>query len=111
MLSPTLLASIQLLVLCIGRLSSTYYTIARKQWITDSIIVQMQTQMDSRNMGGVGINIYRFKDQWSSAILHLVVVPNNRLASTIGHVYLNHIRKLGCMALILSNLQFLRLSL
>ncbi|KAF8810884.1 hypothetical protein BYT27DRAFT_7253282 [Phlegmacium glaucopus] len=29
------------------------------------------------NMGGVGLNIYGIKDQWSSFILHLIVVPNN----------------------------------
>ncbi|KAI6143714.1 hypothetical protein BKA82DRAFT_4331170 [Pisolithus tinctorius] len=37
-------------------------------------------------MGGVGLNIYRIKDQWSSFLLHLVVVLNNSLASTVGHV-------------------------
>ncbi|KAF8886422.1 hypothetical protein CPB84DRAFT_1816716 [Gymnopilus junonius] len=45
------------------------------------------------NMGGVGLNIYGVKDQWSSYILHLVVVPNNRLATTIGHVYLDAVEK------------------
>lgn len=44
-------------------------------------------------MGGVGLEIYGIKDQWSSFILHLVVVPNNRLADTIGHVYLDAIEK------------------
>jgi hypothetical protein len=45
------------------------------------------------DMGGVGLNIYGVKDQWSSFLLHLVVLPNNRLASTIGHVYLDYIGK------------------
>lgn len=36
------------------------------------------------------------KDQYSSLILHLVVVPNNRLATTIGHVYLDCVGKHGC---------------
>jgi hypothetical protein len=45
------------------------------------------------NMGGIGLNIYGIKDQWSLFILHLVVVPNNRLASTIGHVYLDYVDK------------------
>ncbi|KAJ2912173.1 hypothetical protein MD484_g8242, partial [Candolleomyces efflorescens] len=44
-------------------------------------------------MGGVGLNIYGIKDQWSSFLLHLVVVPNNRLADTIGHVYLDMVDK------------------
>jgi hypothetical protein len=47
-------------------------------------------------MGGVGLNIYGIKDQWSSYILCLVVVPNNRLASTIGHVYLDCVEKYQC---------------
>jgi len=48
------------------------------------------------NMGGVGLNIYSIKDQWSSFILYLVVVLNNRLATTIGHVYLDCIEKYKC---------------
>lgn len=48
------------------------------------------------NMGGVGLNIYGIKDQWSSFILYLVVVPNNRLATTIGHVYLDCVEKYMC---------------
>jgi hypothetical protein len=51
------------------------------------------------NMGGVGLNIYGIKDQWSSFILHLVVVPNNRLATTIGHVYLDCVEKYKCTQL------------
>jgi len=46
-------------------------------------------------MGGVGLNIYGVKDQWSSFVLHLVVLPNSRLASTIGHVYLDCTEKYG----------------
>ncbi len=48
------------------------------------------------NMGGVGLNIYGIKDQWSSFILWLVVVPNNRLANTIGHVYLDCVENYMC---------------
>lgn len=48
------------------------------------------------NMGGVGLNIYGIKDQWSSFILYLVVVPNNWLATTIGHVYLDYVEKYMC---------------
>jgi len=46
-------------------------------------------------MGGVGLNIYGIKDQWSSFLFLLVILPNNRLASTIGHVYLDCIEKYG----------------
>jgi hypothetical protein len=49
-------------------------------------------------MGGVGLNIYGIKDQWSSYILWLVVVPNNRLAATIGHVYLDCVERYKCKA-------------
>ena len=52
-------------------------------------------------MGGVGLNIYGIKDQWSSFILYLVVVPNNRLATTIGHVYLDCIEKYKCKQFII----------
>ena len=48
------------------------------------------------NMGGVGLNIYGIKDQWSSYILHLVVLPNNRLSTTIGHVHLDAVEKHKC---------------
>jgi len=44
-------------------------------------------------MGGVGLNLYGIKDQWSSFLLHLVVVPNNHLAATIRHVYLDYMEK------------------
>ncbi|EDR10136.1 uncharacterized protein LACBIDRAFT_318159 [Laccaria bicolor S238N-H82] len=50
-------------------------------------------------MGGVGLNIYGIKDQWSSFLLHLVVLPNNRLASTIGHVYLDCVKKYGAVCI------------
>ena len=44
-------------------------------------------------MGGVSLPIYGIKDQWASLILHCVVVPNNRLATTIGHVHLDEVEK------------------
>jgi hypothetical protein len=47
-------------------------------------------------MGGVGLPIYGIKDQWSAFVLHLVVVPNNRMATTIGHVHLDCIETHGC---------------
>ncbi|RDB26566.1 hypothetical protein Hypma_005671 [Hypsizygus marmoreus] len=49
-------------------------------------------------MGGVGLPIYGMRDKWSGAILYLVVVPNDRLADTIGHVYLDFIEMYGVMA-------------
>jgi len=47
-------------------------------------------------MGGVGLGIYGFKDQSTSFILHLVTVPNPRLAVTIGHVHLDCVETHGC---------------
>ena len=44
-------------------------------------------------IGRVSLNIYRIKDQGSSFILFLVVVPNNRLATTIGHIYLDCVER------------------
>ncbi|KAF8575518.1 hypothetical protein K439DRAFT_1543862, partial [Ramaria rubella] len=41
------------------------------------------------NMGGVGLPCYAFRDKWSGAPLRLVVVPNDRLAVVIRHVYLD----------------------
>ncbi|KAJ3986983.1 hypothetical protein F5890DRAFT_1571998 [Lentinula detonsa] len=46
-------------------------------------------------LGGVGLFIYGIKDQYSSYLLHLVTVPNNRIATTIGHVYLDCADKHG----------------
>lgn len=45
------------------------------------------------NMGGVSLPIYGIKDQWASLILHCIVIPNNRLATTIGHVHLDEVEK------------------
>lgn len=45
-------------------------------------------------LNGVGLPIYGIRDQYSSAILHLVVVPNNRLAATIGYLYLDLLENL-----------------
>ncbi|KAI0739704.1 hypothetical protein C8Q80DRAFT_198952 [Daedaleopsis nitida] len=40
-------------------------------------------------MGPVGFGIYAFRDKASGRVLHGVVVPNARKATTIGHVYLD----------------------
>ncbi|KAI0629562.1 hypothetical protein C8Q77DRAFT_1065176 [Trametes polyzona] len=40
-------------------------------------------------MGPVGFGIYGFREKLSGKGLHLVVVPNARKSSTIGHVYLD----------------------
>ncbi|KAF8513200.1 hypothetical protein JB92DRAFT_3083220 [Gautieria morchelliformis] len=42
-------------------------------------------------LGPVNLPIYGFRCKWSGVILHLVVVPNDRLglATTIGHVFLD----------------------
>lgn len=42
-------------------------------------------------MGPASIPIYGIRDKWSGAILHLVCVPNARLAVAIGHVYLDFV--------------------
>lgn len=42
-------------------------------------------------MGSVSLPVYGFCNQFSQAILHLVVVPNDQLATTIGHVYLDFV--------------------
>ncbi|KAF8532661.1 hypothetical protein JB92DRAFT_3080677 [Gautieria morchelliformis] len=42
-------------------------------------------------MGGVGLPIYGLKDKYSSAIQWLVVLPNERLAAAIGHLYLDFV--------------------
>lgn len=42
-------------------------------------------------MGSVSLPVYGICNQFSHAILHLVVVPNNRLATMIGHVYLDFV--------------------
>lgn len=44
-------------------------------------------------MGDVALPIYGTKDQWSGCIKHLVTIPDNRLATTIGHVHLDCIEK------------------
>lgn len=52
-----------------------------------------QEKLDHKGlqMGGVGIPIYAFQDKWSGIPLWLVVVPNDRLAVAIGHMYLDMI--------------------
>ncbi|KAG6905917.1 hypothetical protein DXG01_016947 [Tephrocybe rancida] len=44
-------------------------------------------------MGDVALPIYGVKDQWSSFLKYLVTVPDNRLATTIGHVNLDCIEQ------------------
>ncbi|KAF8579544.1 hypothetical protein K439DRAFT_1524163 [Ramaria rubella] len=42
-------------------------------------------------LGPVSLPIYGFRCKWSGVILHMVVVPNDRLATTIGHVFLDFV--------------------
>ena len=51
-------------------------------------------------LGNVGIPIYGIRDFFSGKVLHLVVVPNARLAATIGHVYLDFLEVYGGMFLL-----------
>ncbi|KAF9443059.1 hypothetical protein P691DRAFT_797692 [Macrolepiota fuliginosa MF-IS2] len=46
-------------------------------------------------MGGVKLDIYGIKDQWSSFILHLVVIPNSHLKTTAAHTFLDSVEKHG----------------
>jgi len=62
-------------------------------------------------MGGVGLPIYRLKDKFSSAFLVLRVIPNERLAATIGHLYLDFITSYNCELLLIVYIQYLRFPL
>ncbi|KAF8582864.1 hypothetical protein K439DRAFT_1617989 [Ramaria rubella] len=50
-----------------------------------------KANMQALQLGLVILPIYGFQCKWSGAILHMVVVPNDRLATTIGHVFLDFI--------------------
>ena len=41
----------------------------------------------------VGLGIYGIKNQRSSYVLHLVVVPKNQLTTTVGHIHIYCIEK------------------
>jgi hypothetical protein len=47
-------------------------------------------------MGGLGLPIYAAKDQFSSFLLIMRVLPNVRLGNTIGHFYLDWVEEYGC---------------
>ncbi|KAJ6484711.1 hypothetical protein C8R45DRAFT_829557, partial [Mycena sanguinolenta] len=46
-------------------------------------------------MGGVALPIYGMKDKWGGEILYLVVIPDDRHADVIGHVFLDFIELYG----------------
>ncbi|OBZ68444.1 hypothetical protein A0H81_11429 [Grifola frondosa] len=46
-------------------------------------------------MGPVTLPIYGMKDKWSDVMLHLVVIPNNRNAVVVGHVFLDFVEIFG----------------
>lgn len=48
------------------------------------------------DMGGVGIPIYAGKDQFSSFVPVMRVVPNSRLEKTIGHFFLDVVQEYEC---------------
>lgn len=48
------------------------------------------------NMGGVALGIYAFKDQFSTFVPIMRVLPNVRKANTIAHFYLDFIEEYGC---------------
>ncbi|KAJ8516438.1 hypothetical protein ONZ45_g6255 [Pleurotus djamor] len=59
-------------------------------------------------MGPVGIDIYGCRDKCTGLIARLVVVPNARKATTIGHFYLDFIEEYGGMYLMQPSLVSLR---
>jgi hypothetical protein len=42
-------------------------------------------------LGGVSLPIYGFKDQFSSELMYLVVLPNDCLVIAVAHVYLDFV--------------------
>ncbi|KZV59667.1 hypothetical protein PENSPDRAFT_694942 [Peniophora sp. CONT] len=50
-------------------------------------------------MDGVGLPIYGFKDKWSSYLLSLTVIPNDRDPTTIAHLYCDLVETYGCIPL------------
>lgn len=51
-------------------------------------------------MGSVSLGIYALKDQFSTFVPIMRVIPNVRLGITIGHFYLDLIEENGCMSFI-----------
>lgn len=49
------------------------------------------------DMGEVGLPIYAGKDQFSTFVPIMRVVPNVRLGDTIGHLFLDMVEDYGCM--------------
>jgi hypothetical protein len=48
------------------------------------------------NMGEVGLPVYAGKDQFSSFVPIMRVLPNVRLGNTIGHLFLDMVEEYGC---------------
>ncbi|OAX31333.1 hypothetical protein K503DRAFT_787898, partial [Rhizopogon vinicolor AM-OR11-026] len=48
-------------------------------------------------MGDVTLPIYAFKDQFSTFVPYMCVLPNVRLSNTIGHVFLDFVEDYGCV--------------
>ncbi|KAJ7111718.1 hypothetical protein C8R44DRAFT_833185 [Mycena epipterygia] len=48
-------------------------------------------------MGGVGLPIYGMKDKWGGEILYLSVIPDDRHADVIGHVFLDFVETYGAI--------------
>lgn len=46
-------------------------------------------------MGNVSLSIYAYKDQYSMFVLSMDVLPNVRLAHTIGHYFLDLVETYG----------------
>ncbi|KAJ7647950.1 hypothetical protein FB45DRAFT_975407 [Roridomyces roridus] len=48
-------------------------------------------------MGGVGLPIYGMKDKWGGGILYLSVIPDDRHADAVGHLFLDFIEQYGAI--------------
>jgi hypothetical protein len=48
------------------------------------------------DMGGVGLPIYAGKDQYSAFVPIMWVIPNVRLGTNIGHLFLDMVEQFGC---------------
>lgn len=50
-----------------------------------------KTSAQALRMGSVSLPVYALKDQWGAYVHLLITVPNVRLATTCGHIYLDFV--------------------
>jgi hypothetical protein len=56
------------------------------------------------DMGGVALPIYAGKDQFSSFVPVMRVIPNSRLGETIGHFFIDFAEEYGCKFDVISSM-------